>query len=61
MQDRHLCCPPTFPWPRTFFVIESPLITARIQSKSNKIHHRPDPVQSKSSPMLISDLQWFTS
>jgi len=28
-------------------------ITVRIQSKSNKICHRPDPVQSKSSPMLI--------
>ena len=26
----------------------------RIQSKINKIGHSPDPVQSKSSPMLIS-------
>ena len=29
-------------------------ITVRIQSKSNKIRNGPDPVQSKSSPMLIS-------
>jgi len=29
-------------------------ITVRIQSKSNKIRHSPDPVQSKSIPMLIS-------
>ena len=28
--------------------------TVRIQSKINKIRHRPDPVQTKSSPMLIS-------
>jgi len=28
--------------------------TVRIQSKSNKIRHSPDPVQSKSSPLLIS-------
>jgi len=28
--------------------------TVRIQSKFNKIRHGPDPVQSKSSPMLIS-------
>jgi len=29
--------------------------TVRIQSKINKISHIPDPVQSKTSPMLISD------
>jgi len=28
--------------------------TVRIQSKFNKSHHSPDPVQSKTSPMLIS-------
>jgi len=28
----------------------------RLQSKFNKIRHSPDPVQSKSSPMLISGL-----
>ena len=28
--------------------------TARIQTKVNKIRHSMDPVQSKSSPMLIS-------
>jgi len=27
----------------------------RNQSKFNKIRHSPDPVQSKSSPMLISN------
>jgi len=30
-------------------------ITVRIQSKANKIRHSPDPVQSKTRPMLISD------
>jgi len=30
--------------------------TGRIQSKFIKIRHRPDPVQTKSSPMLISSL-----
>jgi len=30
--------------------------TDRNQSKINKIRHSPDPVQSKSSPMLISAL-----
>jgi len=28
--------------------------TLRIQPKSNKIRYSPDPVQSMSSPMLIS-------
>jgi len=31
----------------------------RIQSKINKIHQSPDPVQSKSSPMLISDIPQY--
>jgi len=30
-------------------------LTVRIQFKFNKIRHSPDPVQFKSSPMLISD------
>jgi len=38
MQDRHLCSPPLlFPWPRsgppTFFILESPLKTARTVSR----------------------------
>jgi len=38
--------------------------TVRIQSKINKIRHSPGPVQSKSSPMLISDVnivEWLVS
>jgi len=37
--------------------------TVRVQSKINKSRHSPDPVRSKSSPMLISDLcqRWSDS
>jgi len=36
-------------------------LTVRIQTRFNKIQHSPDLVQSKSSPMLISDLHTSNS
>ena len=34
--------------------------TVRVQSKINEIRHSPDPVQSNSSPMLISAAEMST-